>query len=151
MKQGEVSIQINAPADYVFSVIHDYSIRLKWDTMLSEARLLEGASTAAKGAITRCVGHGWMKLFPVEAVYLTFKPGEVAAVKMINRSLVFRSFSATIRHKGNGDTSTVSYRYAFEVKPRFLKWLLQPIVNLTLNREVDARLQSLREYCETIA
>jgi len=149
MSQGKCSIEIAATAQTVFDLIHDYEIRLKWDTMLSEARLLDGATKATSDARSRCVGNWKCLWLPIEATYVTFENGKVAAVKMTNRPLFFERFAATIRHDDleNG-RSRVTYIYSFASKPRWLSLFQEPIMKLCLTREVKHRLRALKAFAE---
>ena len=143
------TIEINAPAGRVFSLVHDYDRRLEWDTMLSEATILGGEVEADVGVETRCVG-GWRSLWiPMVTRYVSFRPGEVAAVELTGRPPFFKHFAATIRHRdlGNG-RSSVSYIYSFRAKPRFLAGLLEPLMDRALRREVCGRLESLKRVVE---
>ena len=55
MPRGQHSIEIDASAQAVFDLIHNYDLRLQWDSMLREAKLLNGATVAAEGrAISVC-------------------------------------------------------------------------------------------------
>ena len=69
----------------VFDLLHDYSRRLEWDTLLREARLTQGHMVAGKGATSLCVGRPLFGLIGIETRYVTFTPGSVAAVEMVNR------------------------------------------------------------------
>ncbi|PQJ29824.1 hypothetical protein BSZ32_15945 [Rubritalea profundi] len=146
IQTGVQSCTIRVPASEVFKTVYDYAMRLKWDTMLSSAAIISGQFSAGTGVVTRCLGKGWMKLFPIEAVYLTYKPDRVAAVKMVNRSLLFGSFSASIRHETQNVGSTVCYKYAFRL--RWYARFLTPIAHSVLSREVAQRLNGLKNYCE---
>ena len=150
MPRESVSVVIEAPCDTVFTVIHDYSCRLAWDTMLREARLLGGATAAAIGVRSVCVGT-WRSLFlPLETEYVRFEPGEVAAVKLTNHPPFFEHFAATIRHEAISDgRSRVIYIYYFRARPRILAPVLESVMNVMLKREVQQRLRSLRRYVET--
>ncbi|GAB4417411.1 MAG: hypothetical protein Fur0044_13060 [Anaerolineae bacterium] len=147
MPRAILSVEIDAPGDAVFQVVHDYGCRLEWDTMLQEARLLDGASTAATGVRSVCVGT-WRSLFlALETEYVRFEPGRIAAVKLTNRPPFFERFAATIRHEAIGEgCSRTTYIYFFRARPRFLAPLLEPIMNALLKREVRQRLYSLRRY-----
>ena len=46
MRRGQVSAVIPAPAGDVFDLIHDYSRRLEWDTLLRAAYLDDGFTAA---------------------------------------------------------------------------------------------------------
>ena len=149
MPKGKCSIDIAVSAQTAFDLIHDYDIRLKWDSMLSEARLLDGATQPAQGVHSRCVGNWKCLWLPIEAEYVTYTPGDVAAVKMTNRPMFFKHFAATIRHKDLGDgNSRVTYIYNFASKPRWAAWLLEPVMHFCLKREVGHRLRALKSFAE---
>ena len=150
MPKGKCSIEIADSAQATFDLIHDYDIRLDWDSMLSEAKLLGGATQGARGVTTRCVGNWKCLWLPIEAIYVTHKPGKVAAVKMTNRPPFFEKFAATIQHDDldNGH-SRVTYIYNFTSKPRWMAWLIEPVMHLCLTREVNHRLRALKSFAES--
>lgn len=149
MPRGTRSIEINTSAVAVFELIHNYEIRLQWDSMLCEAKLLGGCREAAKGVRTRCVGNWKCLWLAIEADYLSYEKGKVAAVKMSNKPMFFADFAATIRHDDLKDgRSKVTYIYHFDAKPRCLAFLLEPIMKFCLNREVTHRLAALKRFAE---
>ncbi len=149
MPRGTHSIDINASSATVFELIHSYDIRLEWDSMLCEAKLLDGAVKAAKGVRSRCVGNWKCLWLAIEADYLSCEPGKVAAVEMVNSPLFFDKFAATIRHDDLEDgRSKVTYIYHFAAKPRWLAFLFEPIMRFCLNREVTQRLVALKAFAE---
>ena len=83
MPRGTHSIEINASCDAVFELIHNYDIRLQWDSMLCEATLLGAAAEVVKGVRTRCVGNWKCLWLAIEADYLSYEKGKVAAVKCL--------------------------------------------------------------------
>lgn len=151
MPSSKIAIEINAPAQATFDLIHQYDKRLLWDSMLREARLLDGATVAAQGVRSRCVGSWKCLWIPIEAIYVSFKSGKVAAVKMVNRPLFFAEFAATIRHDAlDSQSSTVTYIYNFKSKPRWLAPVFEPVMNAVLAREVRHRLRALKSYAERL-
>ena len=130
----------------VFDLLHDYSRRLAWDTLLREARLTQGHTVAAKGATSLCVGRPFFGLIGIETRYITFSPGAVAAVEMINRPPFFESFVASIRHDDTGHGSVATYKFQFTARPALLRWMLHPIMLYVLQRETGKRLQALAVY-----
>lgn len=146
MRRETVSIEINAPCAAVFDVIHDYSCRLAWDTMLRKAILLDGATAAGLGVRSLCVGTWKGAFLGLETEYIRFEPGQVVAVKLTNQPPFFDTFAATIRHTPLSDQrSRTTYIYAFRARPCFLT----PLMNVMLKREVPNRLRSLRNYMES--
>ncbi len=149
MPRESQSIEIDASCRAVFDIVHDYARRLEWDPMLSEARLLAGATAADVGVRSRCVGT-WKGAFQaLETEYVRFQPGRVAAVKLTNRPAFFDHFAATLKHDALGEArSRATYIYSFRARPKFLAPLLEPIMRFMLTREVRRRLQSLRAFME---
>jgi len=149
MPRGSCSVEIEASCEAVFDVVHDYSRRLAWDSMLREARLVGGAKAAGMGVRSLCVGT-WKGAFQaLETEYVHFERGRVAAVKLTNRPALFRHFAATIKHEALGaNRSRVTYVYSFRARPVFLAPLLEPIMYAGLRREIRARLHGLRDYLE---
>lgn len=149
MPRETFSIEINAPCEIVFDVIHDYDCRLKWDSMLREARLLDGATTAGPGVRSLCTGTWRGAFLALETKYIQFKPGQVAAVNLTNRPPFFERFAATIRHEAiNEIRSRTTYIYFFQARPHFLAPFLEPIMSVMLKQEVQNRLRSLRNFVE---
>ncbi len=150
MPKGTANIEIEASCQTVFNLVHDYSRRLEWDTLLSQAALLGGASAAGKEVCARCVGTWRSAGIAVETEYVTFEPGQVAAVKLINHPPLFEHFAATIRHKPLTATrSCVTYIYSFRARPQWLAFALEPLMNAALQRETQARLRSLKSFLES--
>jgi hypothetical protein len=137
----EESIEIEATPAAVFDLIHDYSRRLEWDTLLKDARLLD-APAAALGTTARCTARNGLAM---DTVYVSFNRPSVAAVKMVAGPWIFTSFAATIRQEAIGKHRTrVTYRYNFETRPAFLHWVVERV----FARETRRRLGALKEYME---
>ena len=151
MPRGTVSAEVAASCTAVFNLIHDYGRRLEWDTLLSQACLLDGATEAGLGVRSLCVGT-WRGLFlPLETEYIRFEPGRVAAVSLTNHPPFFANFAATIRHEPLGkNRSRVIYIYYFQARPRLLAPILEPVMNQLLKRETQKRLYALQIYLENV-
>ena len=130
----------------VFALLHDYSRRLEWDTLLREARLTRGCTIAQKGATSLCIGKHLGGCIGIETKYLTFKPGEVAAVEMINDTPFFEHFAASIRHTETPTGSLATYRFQFTARPRYLRWILHPVMRYVLQWETRKRLKALAQF-----
>jgi len=149
MKKESISQTIDRPCEEVFDLLHDYSRRLEWDTLLRKAQLLHGAPRADVVIQSLCAGK-WSKAgISMITEYVSFKRGEYAAVKLVNKPAFFRNFAATIRHDPvDSSSSRVTYLYHFEAKPRWLAWFLEPVMNYLLKRETQKRLSALKRYLE---
>ena len=146
MRGATVQRQMPVGATEVFALLHDYERRLEWDTLLREARLTRGGTRAERGATSLCVGKPLFGLIGMETRYVSFEPGVVAAVKLINRPPFFRDFAASIRHEDNPEGSTASYQFRFAAKPHLLRCLLEPIMLVVLKRETAKRLEALAAF-----
>ncbi len=147
MPRGTVSVEVAASCTAVFNLIHDYGRRLEWDTLLSKAVLLDGATEAGLGVSSLCVGTWRGAYLPMETEYIRFEPGRVAAVSLTNRPPFFAHFAATIRHDPLSETrSRVTYIYFFRARPRLLVPFLEPVMNRLMRRETGKRLFALRKY-----
>lgn len=133
----------------VFDLLHDYLRRLEWDTLLSEARYTRGHTTADVGATTMCVGRPLFGIIGIETKYLTFNRGVIAAVDMINRPPFFDKFAASIRHQDTVSGSSVTYKFSFSSRPRYLRWLLEPVMLVVLCHETRQRLRALSRVLES--
>jgi len=148
MPSATVIQRMPCPSARVFELLHDYSRRLEWDTLLREARLTRGHRVAARDATSLCVGKPLFGAIGIETRYLTFHPGSLAAVEMINRPPFFESFAASIRHEDLEGGSKATYRLHFSARPRALAWLLHPIMRVALRHETRKRLQALARFLE---
>jgi len=147
MPHGQVTDVIPAPADDVFQLLHDYNRRLEWDTLLQAAYLLDGCTQAGLGAKSVCKGKPTLGGIALTTEYISFRRPDVAAVQMLNRPPFFETFAATIRHKDQPDgTSTIEYNYNFTSRPRWLRFVLHPIMGFCFKMETRKRLAALRRH-----
>ena len=147
MPHGSIRIVMPVSCEAVFQRLHDYEQRLKWDTLLQEARLTDGWECARKGAVSICRGRGLLSMFAIKTEYVTFRPPVVAAVRMINQPLCFAAFAATIRHTAAGPSESVlEYTYHFRARPVWLTWLLHPVMACIFQVEMKKRLQALSRF-----
>ena len=149
MPTAEIKETIPASTEAVFALLHDYKRRLEWDTLLQEAYLEPEFEKSEKGAISVCRGKNILGGFAVRTVYVSFEPGKVAAVKMLNQPPFFDTFAASIRHiKLDDENSEVIYKVNFTAKPRFLRPILNPIMRRVFVWETRKRLRTLKSFFE---
>ena len=149
MASHEETIDIRCRPEEVFDLLHDYSRRLEWDSFLRAAAILDGAPAAGIGVKTRCtarLGAGGMSM---ETVYVAFERPDVAAVRLTSGPPLFAAFAASIRQTPLAAGSTrVSYKYTLQTRPRWLRPLLEPVVDRVLARETRRRLADLKRFLE---
>jgi polyketide cyclase/dehydrase/lipid transport protein len=136
-----------ASSGAVFDLLHDYDRRLEWDTLLSAAYLADGHLRAAQGATSVCVGRGMLGRIALKTAYVAFDCPRMAAVKMVNSPPFFGSWAASIRHDDLGPrASRLTYTWTFTARPRWLAWLLEPVMGRVFYWETRKRLWALREF-----
>jgi hypothetical protein len=147
VRRDHVSATIPANAADVFTLVHDYARRLEWDTLLRAAYLDDGHVIAAKGATSVCVGRRRLGGLALRTRYVSFDPPKVAAVEMINSPPFFATWAASIRHAelGPGE-SRITYTFHFRARPRWLAWLLEPIMLVVFRWETRKRLRALADH-----
>ena len=147
MAHGRISAIIPAPSQAVFDLLHDYSRRLEWDTLLRAANLMDGHSVAGKGVTSVCVGRRALGSLTFKTVYVTFERPTRAAVKLVNASAWFETWAATIQHQDlSAQASRITYTFHFTVKPRILRPLLNPLMEQIFRWETQRRLRALQHY-----
>jgi hypothetical protein len=149
MPHAKVHEIIPATSAEVFALLHDYERRLTWDTLLSEAYLADGFREARVGATSVCRGKKRLGGIALKTTYLVFKPGEAAAIRMINRPPFFEAFAASIRHSPHASGgSCIEYTFQFTARPRWLRFILHPIMGMMFKAETRKRLRALRRHFE---
>jgi len=144
---AEIKEIIPASAEAVFDLLHDYQRRLEWDTLLRKAYLEPEFPVADKDAISVCQGNYLLGGFALRTQYVSFERGKVAAVKLLNQPPFFDTFAASIRHADIGEhQSEIIYKVNFTAKPKFLRWILHPIMKVILVWETKKRLVGLKEF-----
>lgn len=147
MAHAEISEVIPAPSGAVFDLLHDYSRRLEWDTLLQAAYLEDGAKVAAKGVTAVCVGRKSLGSIALKTVYVAFERPIVAAVRMVNAPLFFESWAASIRHEDVSDReSRLTYKFQFMARPKLLRFVLEPLMHRVFVWETRKRLRALRAF-----
>lgn len=138
------TIIVDDNAETVFDFTQDYSNRLKWDTFLKRADLIDGASIADKEVRAYCVAKNGIGMI---TEYVTFNRPRVTAIKMIKGPYMFKSFLGSWTFKELSDNKTeVCFLYSFSL--RFPFNLLTNFVKKNLQTNVKQRLIDLKKNIE---
>lgn len=149
MPHGSLTTTIPAASAEVFGLLHDYSRRLEWDSLLRAAYLTDSWTKAQLHATSVCQGRLRLGGIALKTEYVSFNPPHVAAVKLVNQPPFFQTFAATIRHRDLPDgSSEIEYIYNFTARPRWLQWILHPIMAVAFRYETRKRLEALRRFFE---
>jgi hypothetical protein len=146
MPTCEHSVLVHADRGELFALTQDYGRRLAWDPFLREARLLDGAGSAVPGVRAWCVA--WYGL-GMETEYVTVSPPRVAAVRMTRGPWLLESFAGSWRFEPAGPGRTrVTFRYRLTARPRWLRWLLHPLLATFFGHDTRQRLRALKRAVE---
>ena len=141
-----VSAIISKPTETLFWMSQDYTRRLDWDIYLSEAYLLGDALAANVGVESFCKSRSGSILV---SRYISFSPPTHAAVEMTSGPWVLRSFGGTWRFKRLSDDQTeVRFIYNFKARPRFLGWMMEPLIGLIYRRDMERRLKAFKTWAQ---
>ncbi|HZI94052.1 MAG TPA: SRPBCC family protein [Patescibacteria group bacterium] len=142
----EESVLILAPQQPLFDLAQDYRLRLRWDPFLRDMRFLNDAQEAAVGV--RVWVKSWTGLTMVVEYVVVNRP-EVVAMKMVQGPAFLHQFAGSWRFRPHPSGSTeVIFRYVFETRWLWLRWLLDPIVGWVFGRDIRERLWGLKHGVE---
>jgi ribosome-associated toxin RatA of RatAB toxin-antitoxin module len=86
----------------------------------------------------------------METEYVTFEPPRVTAVTMTRGPAFLASFSGSWRFEPNdAGGTTVTFAYHFKSRPRWLRWLMEPILHSVFKRDTIRRLRALKHAAES--
>ena len=137
-------IIINSSREVVFDFTQDYANRLKWDTFLKKAVLMDGATEAGVGVRADCVAKNGLGMI---TEYVSFNRPEGTAVKMTKGPFIFSSFAGSWKFAQiEPEQTEVSFIYSFELRWPFR--IFRNIVNRKLQSEVKQRLLDLKSNIE---
>lgn len=138
------TILIDAKPEQVFDFTQDYTKRLKWDTFLKKADLIEGATIADKGVKAYCVAKNGLGMV---TEYVTYNRPKVTAIKMTEGPFMFKSFLGSWTFKEVSSIKTeVIFLYSFSL--RFPFSLLTKFITHNLQSNVKQRLIDLKMNIE---
>lgn len=141
------SLEIQAEPAALFALTQDYEHRLAWEPFLQEARLLDGARQPGVGVRAWCVARTG---FGMETEYVSWLPPRVAAVKMTHGPAFLAEFAGSWRFEPQAPGRTrVSFTYHLAAHPRWLRWLLDPILQCVFARDTVRRLRALKRAADT--
>lgn len=156
MAHAVIAITIDATAEQVFDVVHDYEIRTDWDTLLRSARM-EGNRVPEQGAVAVCAARWYLGGLVFRTRYVTFNRPVVAAVTLVKPYFIFENWSASIRHRevaglgansaGDG-ASEVIYTLNLRCRPTRFARPLEVVAMKAFELETRRRLRALKRYIE---
>lgn len=137
-------IQIRSSQELIFDLTQNYDQRLKWDTFLTKAELMDGAKVADVGVKAYCVAKNTLGMV---TEYVSYNRPKVTAIKMTKGPFLFSTFLGSWNFKSiNKEETEVSFLYSATL--RFPFNLVQTLIQRNLERNVNQRLVDLKAYAE---
>lgn len=147
---GVVRQVVPAEATTTFDLVHDYSRRLEWDTLLRSAYTVDDAEPDV-GVEAVCTARRHLGGFSFRTRYVTFRRPELAAVTLIGRPPFFDKWAASIRHRPLPDgRSELVYTLTFTCRPARLAWLVEPVALAAFRWETRRRLRALAAHLASV-
>jgi ribosome-associated toxin RatA of RatAB toxin-antitoxin module len=146
MPAVEASILIRASQADLFDLSQDYALRTAWDPFIREMRFLDSATQSALGV--RVTGRAYNGL-SMTVKFVSFNRPDVVAMTMTAGPWFLDKFAGSWRFvpRDEGQTEVV-FRYVFETKFRWLRWLLNPLFACVFRRDLRGRLRGLKRGAE---
>lgn len=148
MKTFSYSIAIEAPREWLFTLMQGYPRRLEWDAFLSKAELVGGATASGVGVRALCVDHAGRAM---ETEYVSFKPYERVAVKMTHGPWMFGGFAGSwiYRELPNQHTE-LTFRYSMALRSRLLGATGDAALARVFRWNMGKRLASAKQRLEAL-
>lgn len=137
-------ILIDCDTETAFDYTQDYENRLKWDTFLKRAELMDGANKADKGVKAYCVAKNGLGMV---TEYVSYSRPKATAIKMTKGPFMFKSFAGSWTFKELENLQTeVIFLYSFKL--RFPFNLMTRLIKRNLQFNVRRRLLDLKTNIE---
>ncbi|KQU82838.1 hypothetical protein ASC78_15715 [Variovorax sp. Root318D1] len=147
MAHQRFEFEMPASSDVVFDAFHYHVWRARWDSLVSDARVVGGAPCPFVGAETENTGGGWLRGLSMRTRFIAFDRPHVAAASMIGCSFPFSRWAASMRHRDTQPgRSMLIYVYTIEAGPTALRWLLEPVVTWVFARQTQRRFGRMRDF-----
>ncbi|WP_148714213.1 type II toxin-antitoxin system RatA family toxin [Chitinolyticbacter meiyuanensis] len=136
MPIAESRAHIHATPQALFALTQDSSRRRSWDPFTKALVYQDGAEAPAVGV--RVAVRSWLgSRMLVE--YVSFQPGQCAAIRMVAGPGLLRSFAGSWRFLPQADGMTeVQFRYTLSARWRWLDGLLQRYFQFETRRRLIA-------------
>lgn len=144
MAHRRLEFEMPANAAIAFDAFHYHAWRSRWDSLVGHANVVGGAPCAFVGAETNNTGGRWLRLLSMRTRFVTFDRPRLAAATMVGTSFPFTKWAASMKHADLGDDrSLLTYVYTIEAGPKWLRWLIEPVVDRVFARQTKNRFERM--------
>jgi ribosome-associated toxin RatA of RatAB toxin-antitoxin module len=146
MPRIEADAIVPVNIDTAFELSQTYGeIRYRWDPLVREQRLLNGAEHAGKGVRTWTRSRHHLVM---ETQYVTYAPPSHVGMRMLEGPWFFKSFSGGWNFTSTGSNETrATWRYNFTCRPRWLCFLADRVGVHILRRDIRRRIAAFARAC----
>jgi hypothetical protein len=148
MPRVESTANVPVAPSVAFAVSQTYGpVRHRWDNFVRHQHLIGKAAIVAPGTRTFTRSKHGLRMI---SEYVTVKPPHHVGMRMVKGPWFFSSFSGGWHFTAGGDEppeTVVTWRYNFACRPRWLRWLINPIGIRVLQRDIDRRLAGFARGC----
>jgi Polyketide cyclase / dehydrase and lipid transport len=147
MRHRKLEYLMPAPSNVVFDAFHYHHWKSQWDSLTGSTSIVGGGACPYVGAVSENLGNGLLKPLSMRTEFITYDPPRLSAAAMIGQSFPFVRWAASMRHVDIGrGYSKLIYTYTFEVGPKWLRWVLEPVTELAFRASTDRRFHRLRRF-----
>jgi ribosome-associated toxin RatA of RatAB toxin-antitoxin module len=140
----EYSDILPGSAESLFDLSQDYARRLDWDPFPQGYRFLPPFERAEPSAMLVVRARNG---FEMTVRYVSFRRPQVAAIEMIRGPWFIAAFAGSWRFVEVAPERTrVTFKYNIVAGPRWLAWLIQPLLDRSFARHARKRLQALHSH-----
>lgn len=134
---------VPAGVEETFDLVHDYSRRLTWDTLLRSAYTV-GDVPPGRGVEAVCTARWRFGSLRFRTRYVTYDRPVLAAVVLVDAPFPFVTWAASIRHRPlSEDSSELVYTLTFTCRPARL---VEPVALAVFRWETARRLRAVAAH-----
>lgn len=120
-------------------------LRLRWDPFIRRQHFLDGATAPGKDVRTFTRARLGPKMV---SSYASYRPPTSVGMTMVEGPWFFASFGGGWRfsaHEGGGTEAV--WKYTFSTRPRWLRFVAEPVGTWLLGREIRRRIDAFARAC----
>lgn len=141
---AEVTVDVDPATAFAVSQTTG-EVRLSWDRFIRRQHFLDGATEAGKGVRTLTYARVGPKMI---SRYVSYRPPTSVGMTMESGPWFFATFGGGWRFTSEGAEGTRAvWKYTYSIRPRWLRFVAEPIGQWLLGREIRARINAFARAC----
>jgi hypothetical protein len=149
MPQVSAEAWVPVPAETAFAVSQTTgAVRLRWDPFIRHQHLID-ADRPAKGVRTMTRARVGPRMV---SEYVSYRPPTSVGMTMVSGPWFFATFGGGWRFaaetRAGLEGTRAVWKYTYTVRPRWLRFVAEPIGQWLLGREIRTRIAAFARACE---